>query len=66
MEHTKIAKNSPIVFLFVSDTIAQIMEENAIGATCLSKDHQQLFKSNDYVFQQREHTSHQHVSNKKH
>jgi hypothetical protein len=36
--------NSPIIWLFIFDIIAQIMEENAIGATYLGEEKQQPIK----------------------
>jgi hypothetical protein len=39
------SRNSPIIWLFVSDIIAQIMEENAIRATYLGEEKNILLKS---------------------
>jgi hypothetical protein len=36
--------NSPIIWLIISDIIAQIMEENAIGAKYLGEENNNLLK----------------------
>jgi hypothetical protein len=41
--------NSPIIWLFISDIIAQIMEENAIGQHIFVKKNNNLLNLNDSI-----------------